>query len=128
MNGRLEMLAGNVPERNVDGADRGHDGRAAEMRPAIHILPVVLDAQRVAPKEIVLETGYRARGRFMKSPGTALPQPDEPVIRTDFDEEILVDKNAFDAFNAHVQSFPIGPPTCGLVFRDDDDVFGLDAN
>ena len=38
-----EVLAGDVPERDIDGADRPHDRRAAEVKGAVHILPVMLD-------------------------------------------------------------------------------------
>ena len=48
-------FARDVPQRNVDGAQRPHHSGSPEMEAAVHILPVVLDAQRVLADHILPE-------------------------------------------------------------------------
>src|SRR5438105_4235522 len=50
-----KVLASDVPERNIDGAEGAHDRRAAEMHRAIEVLPVVLDPQRILTDEVQRE-------------------------------------------------------------------------
>ena len=48
-------FARNVPQRDVDGAQRPHHSGSPEMEAAVHILPVMLDAQRVLADQILPE-------------------------------------------------------------------------
>ena len=64
-----EMFAGDVPEGDVDRAERAHDGGAAEVAPAVEVLPVVLDAERVLADQVAFEGVDRGRGGLQKSPG-----------------------------------------------------------
>ena len=66
--GHAQMLARNVPERDVDGTERAHNRRAPEVAPAVEILPVVFNAQRVLPDEVALECLHRAGRGFQKAP------------------------------------------------------------
>ena len=59
--GHAEVLAGDIPEGDVDGAERAHDGGAAEVAPAVEVLPVVLDAQGILADQIALE-GFDGAG------------------------------------------------------------------
>src|SRR6266404_6175188 len=52
IDGNVERFALNVPERGIDGGDRGHgNGAAAPIRAFVKILPSVLDAACVAADE-----------------------------------------------------------------------------
>src|SRR5439155_25569609 len=52
VHGHAGRLALEVPERGVDGRDRGHpDGPAAPVRALVQVLPRVLDPRRVASDE-----------------------------------------------------------------------------
>ena len=53
--GHAEVLAGDVPEGDIDGAERAHDGGAAEVAPTVEVLPVVLDAQGILTDQVALE-------------------------------------------------------------------------
>ena len=66
--GHAEVLAGDVPERDVDGAQRAHDRRAAKVRPAVQVVPVMLDAQRILPDQVALEGLDRGARRPRESP------------------------------------------------------------
>ena len=50
-----KMLAGDIPQRDIDGAQCAHDGSAAKVAPSIQILPVVLDPQRILADEVAGE-------------------------------------------------------------------------
>ena len=63
-----EVLARDVPERDVDGAERAHDRRAAEVARAVQVLPVVLDPQRVLADQVVRELVDDRFGRLQDSP------------------------------------------------------------
>ena len=98
---RLEMLAGDVPQGDVDGADGCHDRRAAEGAPAVEILPVMLDPQRVLAHQVageLLDGGLRG---FQKAPGAGLAQAREPGVRLDLDQQVLVEPDGLDAADAH---------------------------
>src|SRR3546814_16792131 len=71
---RRMVLPENVPQGDVDCAQRRHDCRAAEMGPAIHVLPVVLDEARVLADQILGEGRNRAGGRTMEGPATGFPE------------------------------------------------------
>ena len=62
------MFAGDIPQRNVDGADGAHDGGAAKVAGAVHILPVVLDTKRVLTNQVAGELVDDALGAFPGSP------------------------------------------------------------
>ena len=55
-----EMLAGDVPEGDVDGAERAHYGGAAKVAPAVEVLPVVFDAKGVLADQIAFESLHGA--------------------------------------------------------------------
>src|SRR4029078_4682448 len=57
VDGHAERLALDVPEGDVDGRDRAHDGRTPEVPGAVHNVPVVLDPRWVLPDEVVAELG-----------------------------------------------------------------------
>src|SRR3546814_8151049 len=54
------VLPENVPQGDVDCAQRRHDCRPADMGPAIHVLPVVLDEARVLADQILGDGRNRA--------------------------------------------------------------------
>src|SRR3546814_421081 len=95
------VLPENVPQGDVDCAQRRHDCRAAEMGPAIHVLPVVLDEARVLADQILGEGRNRAGGRIMEGPGTGFPETDEIIVRGDLDEEKPVHEDGLDLGNTH---------------------------
>src|SRR5215471_2098738 len=81
-------LAGDVPKRNDDAADRvHHDAAAAELPSAReHLLPQPFDQQRVFPGQ------HGPQHLFDGGPGGAaadpcLADPDHALVRLDLDEE-----------------------------------------
>ena len=73
------MLAGDIPEGDVDRAQRAHDGRAAEVGPAVEVLPVVLDPQRVLADQVALE-GLHGLGEASRKPHAPdSPRPTSPA-------------------------------------------------
>ena len=69
-----EVLAGDVPQGDVDGAQRAHDGRATKVRRAVQVLPVVLDAQWVLADQVVRPLGDDLLGGLEVAPGAGLAQ------------------------------------------------------
>src|SRR6266581_7860045 len=97
-----EVFAGDVPQRDVDGAERAHDRRPAKVGGAIHVLPVVFDAQGILPDQVVREFGDDLLGSFEERPGTGFAQPDDAGIGVNFDKQIAIDRYGFDASDVHV--------------------------
>ena len=80
---------------------RAHDGRAAEVGRAIHVLPVVLDPQRVLADEIQAELLDHLLGRLQKTPGARLAEADDPGIGVDLHEQVAIDRQRLDASDLH---------------------------
>jgi hypothetical protein len=49
-----EVLARDVPERDVDRRQGAHDRRATKGVPAVEVLPVMLDPERVLADQVSL--------------------------------------------------------------------------
>src|SRR5918912_58473 len=80
VDGGAEVLAGDVPEGDVDGAEGAHDGGAAEVGGAVEVLPVVLDAERVLADQVAAEFAHDGCGRLEEPPGAGLAEPDQPGV------------------------------------------------
>ena len=79
----VEMLAHDVPQRNVDRAQSAHYSRAAEVRKAVHVLPVMLDTERILTDEIssvLLDRGLRS---FEVSPSSRFAETRDAGIGVD---------------------------------------------
>src|SRR5579859_3712424 len=96
-----KMLAGDVPQRNVDGAERAHDRRAPKMSGAVHVLPVVLDAQRVLAHQVMSEFGDDLLGGLQKTPCACLSEPNDASVSVHLDKQISIDRQGFDARDLH---------------------------
>ncbi len=105
-----EVLPGDVPERDVDRAKRAHDRRAPEVGPAVHVVPVVLDPQRILPDQVALEGLDRRSGRLQEAPGPRLAQPDDPRVGVDLHEEIPIHVDVLDLGDLHDALLPAGGP------------------
>src|SRR5262249_22739357 len=55
---RLQQLSLDVPQRDVDGADRAAQDRAAEGAHAVQVLPVALDLPRILTDQVFLKRLY----------------------------------------------------------------------
>src|SRR5207302_11478610 len=71
---RLQPLALEVPERDVDRADRAADDVPAERGHPVEVLPVVLDAHRVLADEVWREALHDLIDRLRVAPGRALAE------------------------------------------------------
>ena len=101
VDGHLEVLAGDVPERDVDGAERTHHRRAAEVAPAVHVLPVVLDPQRVLAHQVAAHLLDGGGGGFQETPGAGLAQAHQPVVRMHLHQQVLIQEQRFDFGDLH---------------------------
>ena len=96
------MLAGDVPEGDVDGAESAHDGRAAEVAGAVHVLPVVLDEQGVLADEVAAELVDGGGGGLEEAPRAGLAVADYAGVGVDLREQVAVDREGFDGGDLHV--------------------------
>ena len=81
-------LTGDVPERDVDAADRIHNNPAAAVlaRPREHLLPQPLDQERVlADQHRLQDLLDDVAGDATADPGLA--DPDHPLVGLDLDKE-----------------------------------------
>src|ERR1051326_2761372 len=101
VDGDGEVLASDVPQGDVDRAQRTHDGCAAEVGGSVQVLPVVLDAQRILTDEVVGELVDDLFGGLEVGPGADLAETDDAVVGVDLDEEVAIDGDGFDARYAH---------------------------
>ena len=95
------MLPCNVPEGDVDGADRAHDGGAPKVREAVHVLPVMLDAQWVFPYQVAAELLNRGLGCFEEAPRAGLADACYSGVGMDLDEEKTIYGQGFDSRDLH---------------------------
>ena len=85
-----ERLAENVPQRDLDSADRRIQNRpAAPARPAIHRLPVHLDIGRIVAHQIALVLLDRRGDRRLLAGDRALAQTRDSLVRVDLYEDII---------------------------------------
>ena len=97
VHGNAEVLACNVPQSDVDGADAAHDGRASEMAGAVHVLPVVLDEKRVLADEIGRELILDGGGGGLEvTPGAGLADARYALVGMDLDKQVPVDGIGLD--------------------------------
>ena len=68
--GDSEVLSGDVPHGDVEGAERAHDGRAPEVGVEVHILPVVFDAEGVFADQVSREQLDGGLRRLEVAPGS----------------------------------------------------------
>ena len=99
--GRPVVLALDVPEGDVDRADRARERGAPERRGAVVGLPVVLDAERVLPDQVGLEPLYDALHRFRVAPARRLAQPRQPGVGADAHQVLGAYANRLDLFDLH---------------------------
>ncbi len=104
MDGHAEMFARNVPQGDVYCAQRAHDRGTAEMAPAIQVLPVVLDAQRILTDQVALECLDGRRRGFEEGPCAGLTHPRDAGVGRHLDEEVAVDKTITDGGDLHGRS------------------------
>ena len=85
---QLRDLAGDVPQRDVDAADRLHHDAAPAVLPGAreHLLPQPLDQQRVLADQQRLQ-GFLDDGRGRAAAETGLADADGAVIGFDLDEQ-----------------------------------------
>ena len=98
------MLAGDVPQGDVDGAEGAHDRRAAEVAGPVHVLPVVLDQQGVLADEVPAELVDGGGGGLEEAPGTRLAVADDAGVGVDLREQVSVDRQGFDGGYFHVRN------------------------
>ena len=96
-----EVLAGDVPEGDVDGAEGAHDGRAAKVARAVEVLPVMLDPQRVLADQVGRELVDDGLARLEVAPGARFAQSHDALIGLDLDEQVTVDRNRLDPNDFH---------------------------
>jgi hypothetical protein len=83
--GHAEVLPGDVPQRNIDGAECGAHRGAAELGVPVEELPVMLDLERVFASKVRgprLDHPLRRRG---VAPHPRLAEPGEPVVGVDLE-------------------------------------------
>ena len=100
----LVVLAGDVVQGHVDGGDGRHDGGAPEVAVALHVLPVVLNIQRVLPHQIALEhlDGGGAGGK--QAPGARLADAVKAVVGEHLGEDAAVGADDFYIGDDHLKS------------------------
>src|SRR5262245_57699031 len=85
-----ERLAKDVPQGDLDSADRGvQDRAAAPARPTVHRLPVHLDVAGVAADQVPLVLLYCRSDRGLLAGNGALAQTGDALIGIDLDEHIV---------------------------------------
>ena len=80
------MFAGNVPQGDVHGAESAHHRRAAKVAPTVHILPMVLDSQRVLADQVALERFNCSGRRLQKPPSAGLAQTGDAGVSIHLNE------------------------------------------
>ena len=106
-----EVLAGDVPERDVDRAERAHDPGAAKVARAVHVLPVVLDPQRVFAHQVVRPLLDDGLGRLEIPPGAGFAEPADAGVGVHLDEHVPIDQDRFDSRDLHAAPLPRGART-----------------
>ena len=101
VHGHAEVLSGDVPEGDVEGADRAHDGGAAKVAEPVHVLPVVLDAQRVLADQVASELVDGRLRRLEEAPRARLADARQPCVGVDLREQVPVDRYRLDGGDLH---------------------------
>ena len=105
-----DRLPEDVPERDVDGAQRREEHRAGEVGVAGHRLEVMLDPPRVLAAEILREIVDRLEDQAVVRPEPGLAGADDAVARVHLHEQAPVDEKRRDAVDLHrCASAVIGP-------------------
>lgn len=90
-----------VPERNVDGRNRGVNRQPLEVAEAMHHVPVMLDRKRVLADQILGETADRRARRFNMSPCAGLTITGNAFVGIDADKHELANMQWFDFSDLH---------------------------
>ena len=110
VHGLAHRLPEDVPERDVDGAQRREEHRAGEVGIARHRLEVMLDPPRVLAAEILLEIVDRLEDQAVVRPEAGLAGADDAVARVHLHEQAPVHEKRRDAVDLHrCASAVIGP-------------------
>ncbi len=97
-----EMLARDVPQRNIKRAYARHYRGAAEVSGAVHRLPVMLDEKRVLPNKVRSEfQPNRGLRRFIVSPRARLAIAGNSLVRMHLHEQIPVHGIGFNRCYFH---------------------------
>jgi hypothetical protein len=97
----LKLLALDVPQRDVDGAERAAEGRATEGPHAVEVLPVVLDPHGILADEVTAENLDDLVDRVGVSPAGRLAEPDQASVRPDPHEVRAADQGRSDVGYFH---------------------------
>ena len=101
VDGLAAVLAGDVPERDVDRAERAADGRAHEMGVPVEVLPVVLDPEGVLADQVAGPDVDDPLGRLRVAPDARLADADDPAVGRDPHEVPAAGQNALDGLDLH---------------------------
>ena len=103
------MLARDVPHCDVQRAQRSHDRRAPEVGVAVHILPVVFDAQRVLAHQVSREQLDSRLRRLQVTPRSRLADARDSLVRMNLREQVAAHADSFHFRYLH-RFFSVG--TC----------------
>src|SRR5262249_25349133 len=101
MNRGLIVLTGQIPQGDIDSTELSHHDRATEVRPPIHILPVMLDTERILANEIFRKFIDCRRRGFGKSPGAGLTQPFQTIVSSNFNKQKPIKALCLYSVDAH---------------------------
>ncbi len=115
VHGQPRGLSGDVPERLLDAADRGHQHRpAAPERVPIHDLPEMLDPARVLALDQARELGDGGHDRLGLSLERRLSEPGDSLVGPHLDEHPVahaaVDDEGLDLGDLHPLTLPAVMP------------------
>ena len=102
-----QSLALDVPQCDVDGRDRAHDDRAAEINRPQEILVEVLDAEGVFANEVIRKFFDGSCRRLQIAPVAGLAQTHDSGIGVDLYEEIVLRKAQLHVRNFHSAFSPV---------------------
>ena len=95
-------LTGDVIECFIQSRDRAHHGCATEMAETIHILPVMLDIQRILPHQILTEHLDCFTGRCQQTPCAAFADAIQSIVCVDFGIDSPVCAQNFNTADFHI--------------------------
>ena len=78
------ILSGNVVQCHIDGTQCAHDSRSAEMKAAVHVLPVMLNPQRILSDQILPEGFDHLAGGLQKAPVTGFSDSGDAFVGVHF--------------------------------------------
>src|SRR5262245_47079279 len=99
--GSLQKLPLDIPQRDVDGADRTAQYGAAEWSHAVEVLPMPLDLARIFSDQILTKRLYYCVDGRWVGPARGLPEPDEPVLGGDADKVCAAEHERLDLGELH---------------------------